>query len=222
MSKKDYLPNAYNVLMTWLINFMSYLSKNLERFGIAMGAYGSLQEEVDTYEAANTKADLPNAGPADKLVRKEAAETVRKVMRAFVNTYLRYNIAVTDDDRIKLGLTVPDPHRTKVPVPDTVPVVTIIDTSKILRITLHFRDSAHDKSHAKPFGVHAVEIRSCISKERPASMDDMLRSNISTRSSFTFEFEEGQRGLIIWFRLRWENTRGEKGPWSEFYFAIIP
>jgi hypothetical protein len=30
------------------------------------------------------------------------------------------------------------------------------------------------------------------------------------------------RGKTVWFRLRWENNRGQKGPWSELYSAIIP
>jgi hypothetical protein len=31
-----------------------------------------------------------------------------------------------------------------------------------------------------------------------------------------------QRGKTVYFALRWENTRGEKGPWSEIMSAIIP
>jgi hypothetical protein len=30
------------------------------------------------------------------------------------------------------------------------------------------------------------------------------------------------RGKKLYFALRWENTRGEKGPWSEIHSTIIP
>jgi hypothetical protein len=30
------------------------------------------------------------------------------------------------------------------------------------------------------------------------------------------------RGKRIYFRARWENNRGEKGPWSEIGESIIP
>jgi hypothetical protein len=35
-------------------------------------------------------------------------------------------------------------------------------------------------------------------------------------------FENDQRGKTVYFALRWENTRGEKGPWSAIQIAIIP
>jgi hypothetical protein len=43
-----------------------------------------------------------------------------------------------------------------------------------------------------------------------------------TRSPYTFRFEENQRGQTVFFCLRWENTTGQKGPWSEIVSAIIP
>jgi hypothetical protein len=43
-----------------------------------------------------------------------------------------------------------------------------------------------------------------------------------TNSPLDIEFTEEDRGKVVWFAVRWENTRGEKGPWSEIYFAIIP
>jgi hypothetical protein len=43
-----------------------------------------------------------------------------------------------------------------------------------------------------------------------------------TDSPLEIEFDEADRGKIVWFAVRWENTRGQKGPWSEIFFAIIP
>jgi hypothetical protein len=44
----------------------------------------------------------------------------------------------------------------------------------------------------------------------------------NTRTPYTFPFEYDQRGQTVYFALRWENTRGEKGPWSEIHSTIIP
>jgi hypothetical protein len=50
----------------------------------------------------------------------------------------------------------------------------------------------------------------------------MLASVFSTRSPYVFTFDENMRGKTVYFCLRWENTRGQKGPWSAIYSAIIP
>jgi hypothetical protein len=34
--------------------------------------------------------------------------------------------------------------------------------------------------------------------------------------------EDTDRGKTVYFCLCWENNRGEKGPWSEIVFAVIP
>jgi hypothetical protein len=59
----------------------------------------------------------------------------------------------------------------------------------------------------KPAGQHGAEIR--------WAMRD-------THMPLTFEFDESDRGKTVYFCLGWENTRGEKGPWSEIQSAIVP
>jgi hypothetical protein len=90
-----------------------------------------------------------------------------------------------------------------------------------MRIILHYRDMLSE-SRAKPSGVHGVEIWFAILDTPPTTTADLIHSEFSTRSSHAFIFDENMRGKTVWFRLRWENMRGEKGPWSELYSAIIP
>ncbi|MDR1602988.1 MAG: hypothetical protein LBS42_11255 [Tannerella sp.] len=221
MSSKDYLPKAYVALLNWLLNFVSYVAQNIQRFGIPTSKFETLQKEIGDFQSAQTKAEHPNAGKADRLEREELAKAVSKALRYFVNVNLRYNENVTDQDRVNMGLTVPDTTPTTPPAPSTQPVVTETDSSIIMRITLHYKDSK-SASKAKPYGIHGVEIRWAILDGPPVTTADLMNSEFSTRSFHTFVFEENQRGKTVWFRLRWENTRGEKGPWSELYSAIIP
>ncbi|MDR1339327.1 MAG: hypothetical protein LBK58_04670 [Prevotellaceae bacterium] len=43
-----------------------------------------------------------------------------------------------------------------------------------------------------------------------------------THSPFELAFDESERGKMVYICLRGENTRGEKGPWSEIVKAVIP
>jgi hypothetical protein len=204
----------------WINNFLTYLNLNLNRFGITEDDTMELNASITGFITANTKAEAPNAGKADRLDRAEKAVAVSKTIRDFVNTFLRFNRAVTDDDRVQLGLNVPDVKPTPAPVPATYPDVDP-DSSVIMRITLHYRDKG-SSSRAKPAGVHGAEIRWAILDAPPAETDDLLHFDFSTHTPHTFEFKESERGKTVYFRLCWENTRGQKGPWSEIISAIIP
>ncbi|MDR1279356.1 MAG: hypothetical protein LBK99_00850 [Opitutaceae bacterium] len=57
---------------------------------------------------------------------------------------------------------------------------------------------------------------------QPTSLDLFTHSEFSTRDMIQLDFDENQRGQRIWLIARWENTRGQKGPWSDILSAIIP
>jgi hypothetical protein len=96
-----------------------------------------------------------------------------------------------------------------------------VDSSTIRRLTIGFRDQGKD-SKAKPFGVHGAEIKWGICPTPPAGVDDLPTSSFDTRTPFTIEFTDEQRGSVVYFCLRWENTTGVKGPWREIMSAIVP
>jgi hypothetical protein len=111
--------------------------------------------------------------------------------------------------------------KTPSPVAGTYPDFDI-DSGTIRRLTLHFFDQGSKKSKAKPKGQHGSEIKWAILSAPPASLTDLTNSSFDTHTPFTLEFDESQRGQTVYFCLCWENTTGQKGPWSEIQSAIIP
>jgi hypothetical protein len=77
-------------------------------------------------------------------------------------------------------------------------------------------------SKAKPAGVHGVEIRWMFLEHPPVSVNELANSAFDTGTPFTLNFDESDRGKTVYFCLRWENSKGEKGPWGEIVSAIIP
>lgn len=49
-----------------------------------------------------------------------------------------------------------------------------------------------------------------------------MKPLLKNSPAHTLTFDENQRGKTVYFALRWENTRGEKGPWSQIVSSIIP
>jgi hypothetical protein len=153
--------------------------------------------------------------------KNDSRKTLEKSLRQAVKEYLANNHLVTDEDRDNLGLPIHKTTRTPAPVATTYPDFDV-DSSVIRRLTVHFYDQGSKKSKAKPAGQHGAEIKWAILDAPPASLNDLIHSAFDTHTPFTLEFDENQRGQTVYFCLCWENTRGEKGPWSEIVSAIIP
>ena len=220
MSKTDYIPETFTGLAIFLPNLLNKASAYQSRLGINAADLAAYQTAVNAYLAANTIANDPAASKLDLQERQRLAEEARAATREFVNFNLRYNHAMTDNDRTDMGLTIPDTIPTPVPVPTTHPVFTP-DLSDIIRVVLHIKDSAK-QTHGKPDGVHGCEIRWAVLDTPPTGIEDLVHSAFTTKSTYTFDFDLPQRGKTLYFCGHWENTRGEKGPWSQPQNTIIP
>jgi hypothetical protein len=152
----------------------------------------------------------------------EEAEKVFKVSFRALEGTLKSSPLVTAADLEAMGL--PGRHTGPgKPAPiATDPPDTDVDTSHIGRLGINFFKKGHGHKKGKPDGQHGAEIRWMISDTPPARWDDLLHSDIDTNSPLTLEFENDQRGKTVYFALRWENTSGKKGPWSEIRSAMIP
>jgi hypothetical protein len=59
--------------------------------------------------------------------------------------------------------------------------------------------------------------------ETPITDPNELRySVLATRSPYELVFDPLQRGKHVYIAARWQNQRGEKGPWSEIISVVVP
>jgi hypothetical protein len=113
--------------------------------------------------------------------------------------------------------------RTPAEVAKTYPVVTVI-TRLIghLGFSLGTYDSENKVRKHKPAGQHGAEFRWTLSESPVDSIDLFEHSDFTTKTDYVLDFKNPERGKTLYFAARWENRRGEKGPWSPIYSAIIP
>ena len=160
--------------------------------------------------------------PANRTIiftaNKRSARTEYEKALMILAANLRINTKVTDTDRISIGIHIRDKTYTRVSVPSTCPALTV-DSSIPQRLTVSFRDS-ESNSQAKPKGVHGIEIKWLISDTKPL-IKELTNTTFDTRTPHTLIFSDEQRAKTVWICSRWENTRGEKGPWGTIVNAII-
>jgi hypothetical protein len=192
---------------------------NVAAFGWNQAVVTAALAMVDAFLTARTAYGQDDSS-AKRLAKDEAKEATKNNMRDFANTSIRYNKLMKEEDKRYYGIHTPDPTPTPVPEPATFPEAEP-DTSVIRQVTIRFWDSG-TKKRGKPHGVHGAEIRWALLDHPPASEAEMVNSDFDTASPFTLRFNEGDRGKRLYFCLRWETTTNLKGPFSEFYSAVIP
>jgi hypothetical protein len=220
MKSVDYLPKQDQAFLVWALNFTTQLAGMLVRVGFPEAVFQELMALRDVFSEKLTTAEAPVTRTKSAVQAKnDARKAFEKFLRQVIREYLTYNHAVTNVDRDNLGLPIHKSGRTPTPVATIFPWVQVIVT--LIR-HLRFDFGGVEGSKAKLEGQHGMELVGRIGGEKPAGIHELTLSYFDTHTPLVIGFEEGNRGKTFWFAVRWENTRGEKGPWSEIRSAVIP
>lgn len=216
----DYLPENDEELDLWLDNFIAELKNLQAALGLAPATVNALEQSQAQLKTGIANVNTLRAQLSAAIeARNAVVESLSASVRALIRT-LQANPQLTDEDRARLRLTIPDTTRTPAPVPTTHPVAQI-DVSQPLRHTGEFRDEATPSRRAKPAGVHGCEVRYQIGGAEPIDPEQMLTHGTFPRTPFVINFKAADAGKTVYYHLRWVNKRGASGPWSELISATI-
>ena len=216
----SFIPTSDAKFNDWQSNLLAKLQQGAKKWGIPTAQMTELENLKKEFEIRYTAADNPATRTrAAVTMKNEARKAYESAIRSVLKAYVTYNPAVSDEDRINMGLPIHKTSRTSVAVPATYPEYTV-ETS-LRQIIIHFRDAGKERK-AKPTGVGGALIRWDILDTPPTKAIDLLNSALDTASPYTLRFTENQRGSRVYFALAWQNTKGEVGPWSEIGMAIVP
>jgi hypothetical protein len=181
---------------------------------------GTLQPPKDEWDIAWEAYRNPDTRtPILTLSKQNARENYEPLLRKLV-AMLESNPRISAEQLKEMGIELPSHDHTPAPVATTYPEARS-DTSTLRLLKLFFHD-AESTHKAKPKGQHGAEIRWMILEAPPQSVKELTNSAFDTNSPLTLEFDDTERGKTVYFCLRWENTRGQKGPWGEILSALIP
>jgi hypothetical protein len=219
MKHKSYLPHAIKTFREWVITFFSVLTNIYSQLSINPTAFQQLQTDKQEWDTADAAAENPLT--ATKAVMHERARVMgvfSKQIRAFVSEYLLHNHLLTPQQREELGLLPENPASPEAP-PQKAPRVDFV-TNVHGQVTAHCQ--GEETRWGMEAGAHGFEWRWAILAAPPARHEELTHSEFSTRAHHTMVFDLDQRGQRIYSAFRWENQKGEKGPWSDVFETIIP
>jgi uncharacterized protein YnzC (UPF0291/DUF896 family) len=222
MKSNDFIPTIESQFYTWQGTLLNYMSAHAGLWGITEADWARLSALQSDYLAKYAIAENPATRTSAAILAKNKARNAYiKEIRLLVKSHITYNLVVTDEDRKDMGLPIHKTTRTPAQVALTYPEFHI-DSGTIRRLIIHFYDQGQKKTKAKPPGQHGAEIRWAISDVPVIDVSELLHSSFDTHTPFTLEFQGHECGKTVYFCLCWENTRGQKGPWSKIISAVIP
>jgi hypothetical protein len=225
--KVHFIPASDAAFHSWQGNLMSKVPAQATAWNIPAEAVAALQSLRTQWEAAYAAAGDPATRTSLAVkAKQDARKAYEAALRGFVKAYLTYNPALSDTDRENLELPVHKTTRTPIPPPAELVEFELRQASGS-RVEVHFfpigaHSEARERHEAKPYGVRGVELAWATLPEPPKSYADLVHSVFDTRSPYTFRFDLADAGKTIYVCARWENTTGQKGPWSSIKSAIIP
>jgi hypothetical protein len=236
----DVFPRRESDFYQWIKKMMSDLNAKASEWNLPSGSGGGngggggsgyerkhntslsvLNDLVTKYETKYLIAIDPATRTQGAIIAKnEAKDNLEKATRDFLEEHVIYNSAITDEERVNMGLSVHKQGRTPAPVATTHPEADVkTPEPSILEFSVHDESGVNVK---KPAGQKEFEIRYGISDTPITNWKNLPEYELSSRLHFRLTFDNNDRGRILYYALRWRNTRGQAGPWSNIHNAIIP
>jgi hypothetical protein len=217
----DYIPESDGKFLVWDKKLFAEVELNAAEWNLNPESWAHINPPlIMKYEIALGKAQNQNRGKADVFAKNEARNILKKETRQYVNEFLKYNSQISNDERKRIGLPVYDRKLTPVGTPETLPAVMVKYLAPGV-LEFNVTDSKSGRK-AKPAGIHGFELKWAILDAAPKKWEQLAYSSFATHTPLRLSFDGEERGKMLYFALRWENTRGVKGPWTEIRNTIIP
>ena len=224
MSKKGYIPSRDADFNSFFKNIIQY---------VAAKTSGSTPEWKHIPQEDQDELNMVYAGwftaynitlkPHTHEETKEknrVKKTAEKALREFVNSFLRYSKAVTDADRDNMRI----PNRDNTRTPQKIPTELVEFLLKIMgirQVHVHFKVLGA-ANRAKPKGYDGAVIIWGVLDKPPARPEDLTEHILASSTPYTINFDETERGKIVYVCLCWQNGKGKRGPWSEIQWTYVP
>jgi len=225
---KDYVPKNVLAFIAFLKGVINYVNANKTSWShIPAQVISKLSALLDDLEVCADVAAAQRT-PAHTLARNNAQAAATKALRALVNQYLRFD-PVTDVDLVEMGIPVRDTIHTTVPPPRipvegvlAFPAAGLVEMRDIRGVGTPL-DKRADHGVRIYYGIIGTPSESDKFRitDRPLTGDDLPHSVFTRRKNHRFNFA-GESGKEVFFCMRYENMKGDVGPWGTIISAFIP
>ena len=177
----------------------------------AAKTYLLLQQD---FAAKLVKATDPlTKGPSATFAKNEVRDRLRVETQRLANQ-IENTMAVSDQLKKDLGLTVRSGQNTPVQRPDTAPVLSVVRQSG-LTLKVRLGDEADPTRRGRPEGVAFASVMTFVGDHPATDPADWVFQGNSSRNVLTMSFaSDTPPGSTVWICAMWSNAKTQSGPVS--------
>ena len=221
MSKRsDWLPNTQTSKLAMAETWCEFMAEKLTEWSIPTTALTQLATAVTAAKNAIAVPDSSRNSITNAQL-KMAFDQLTAEMRDIKKRYL-YDPPLTEADFAALGLKPKDINPTPVapPTGQAEADITYPGRTQLQLLIQHMAgtplDAKANYGYRIYFGKYAAD------DTLPATGKDLRESKFSRQKKVLFTFEPEDTGKTAYFCIRYENSKGETGPWGPMFSAVIP
>lgn len=213
-----YLPAADASFDVWLLNFSLKLTAAPADFGLLAADATAVAGVTTTWSAAYLEAVTPATRTPVAIAAKDTARASAEAMVRPYASRISVNPAVTDANKILIGVTVRNTVPTPIPPPTTAPSLTLNSAISGVQTLAFAQPAALGK--AKPYGVIGVQLFASIGTVPATDPDQAIFVSQVTKSPTVQTFAPSEIGKKVTWFARWVTRSGpggiaQVGPWSD-------
>jgi hypothetical protein len=209
------IPKSDEKLVPYGSNFTTVYSADPITYGGTAASATALTAAFTAYQTAVTAM---NDARANGTRSKQQTTSRTELRTAFVElvrpiySYVQGSGAISDTDKVALGVHVRDAHPTPVPQPSQTPAVNIVSvTGRTVEVRIY--DNASTTRRAKAAGAEAAWVYTFVGANYPSDPSLWQFNGAATKDKFTIDFASTLAGgTQVWVTAAWVNAKGEAGP----------
>jgi hypothetical protein len=217
----SYIPQRDSDLGQWMGNFSTLITASPGVYGLTAGDATTIATYVNAFSAALAVVNNPATKTKATVATKDGAKAA---MLDIVRPYaiqVRNNNGVSNADKTALGLTIVDRTPTPVPPPASSPLINVIAATPGEH-TLRFSDSNAPDKRGKPAGTIGLQLFVAVASGAVGDPAVAPFKAFVTRQPYAVAFEPADNGKLATYFARWQNGKGDVGPWSTaITFTIV-
>lgn len=218
----DYLAMSDDKLVIFTENLIEAAENNREKWEIPEAVILALSPLLtDFTKAVSTLHNPDKRVPSNTRIKNDARKALEAKLRPFIQRWFELNDAVTPSDLESLSLPVHDTKPT-IHQPPAERVAIAVRVSGDLQHILTALNPLTEKP-VKPADAAGVKIVRTISDSAtpPVDPETMGHSVFSRKTKVVFDYTGSDLGKWVHYCARYENSKGEPGPWSKIVSTLI-
>ena len=216
---QDYITARDAEFDGWLANLTGYVAAKTSSTAwthIPPEKVTALNTHTAEWHAAYAKTLGPHTS-VDTEEKNDQRKAAEGFVRPFIQQYLKFD-PVSNEDRTAMNLHNRDATHTSIGKPVSRALITDLKALGGFRVEIRFQDETTPDSHAIPYG---CLLNYTVAPEKAAGYAALTQTKLMTRSPFVLDLPPEAEGQFISCAARWQNERGELGPWGEMQESAI-